>query len=408
MKTVPAPKVLIWLHLLLFGGTQLASCAPAEKPEPAAPASAPSRAVNVAPIYANADDAINASRRNAITQAVEVCSPAVVGINVTEIREEVYRSPFSMFDDPFFERFFGGPTQRHRYQVKGVGSGFIISADGYILTNHHVAGTASKVVITMTDGSKHDAKVVGSDLVADVALLKIDANNLPYLKLANSDNVMVGEWSIAFGNPFGLFEVNAKPTVTVGVISNKGVSFTQTDESGEERVYRGMLQTDAAISSGNSGGPLVNSDGEVVGINTVIYSTAQSSRGAGSIGIGFAIPINRVKWVVDKIRERGKIDRNYWTGLKVAPLDEETAQYYRVDRTDGVLVTRVAGGSPADKAGIEPGDVIVAVGDEPVMDLEDLNVLLLDGEAGQKLKIKVDRGSSTREMEITLSKPPAR
>ncbi len=388
-------------------GTQLAACSPAESPEPPPPGVVVSKSSR-APLYVSTDDAISASRQNAITRAVELCSAAVVGINVTEIREEVYRNPFSMFDDPIFERFFGPQTRRHQYQVKGMGSGFIISPDGYILTNDHVAGTATKVVVTMTDGTKHDARVVGTDVVSDVTLLKINATGLPYLKLANSDGVRVGEWSIAFGNPFGLFDINAKPTVTVGVISNIGVNFTQPDERGEERVYRNMLQTDAAISSGNSGGPLVNADGEVIGINTVIYSTAQSSRGAGSIGIGFAIPINRVKKVVDKLRAEGKIDRNYWTGLKVVPLDEETSQYYRVERTDGVLVVRVAGGSPADDAGIEPGDIIVAVDGQRVQDVQDLNVLILDAETGQKLSVEVERGGKVRTFHITLSKPPSR
>lgn len=354
------------------------------------------------------DDNISTSRQNAITRAVERCSPAVVGINVTEIREQVVYDPFSGYNDPIFERFFGRRDYRRQYLVKGVGSGFVISPDGYILTNDHVAGNAAKVVVTMTDGSKHDATVIGHDLVADVALLKIEAENLPYIRLANSDQVKVGEWAIAFGNPFGLFDINAKPTVTVGVLSNVGVSFTQPDEMGGLRVYRNMLQTDAAISSGNSGGPLINADGEVVGINTVIYSTSQSDRGAGSIGIGFAIPINRVRKVVDKLRSVGTLDRDYWTGLKVVSVDEESAQYYKLSRDNGVLIVRVLGDSPADVAGLEPGDVIVGAGGQRVLNLDDLNVVILDGEVGDRIRIDVMRGTEKREVTMTLTKPPKR
>lgn len=394
-------KRLMTAMMLALAAHPMTACAPAEPdPSASAPLYTESR------VSAQTQDEITTGRKNAITRAVEKCSPAVVGINVTEIREQVYRDPFGGFSDPWFERFFGPREYRERYKVHGVGSGFIISDDGYILTNDHVAGNASKVVVTMTDGKKYDAKVIGSDPVSDVALLKIDAEDLPYLTLANSDDVMVGEWSIAFGNPFGLFDNNAKPTVTVGVVSNVGVNFTQPDERGEERVYKGMLQTDAAISSGNSGGPLVNANGDVIGVNTVIYSTAQSSRGAGSIGIGFAIPINRVKKIVDQLQSDGSIDRDFWTGMRLAAIDDEVAQYYNLKRQDGILVTRVAGDSPADKAGIEPGDVIVAIDGKPVLRTEDVNVAILDGEVGQSMKVTIERAGQTKDLKLTLDKRP--
>ena len=350
-------------------------------------------------------DDISNSRRNAITTAVERCSPAIVGINVTEIREQIISDPFGFYDDPFFRRFFGGPEYRHQYSVKGVGSGFLISSDGYILTNDHVAGNASKVVVTMTDGKKYDARVIGADPVTDVALLKIDEEDLPHLELANSDDVIVGEWTIAFGNPFGLFDNNAKPTVTVGVVSNVGVNFTQPDERGNERVYKGMIQTDAAISSGNSGGPLVNSLGEVIGVNTVIYSTAQGRSGAGSIGIGFAIPINRVKAIVERLKSEGKIDRDFWTGMRLQLIDDEVAAYYKLSRDEGILITRIAGDSPADKAGLEPGDVIIEIDGMKVYRTEDVNVAILDGEVGQTMTLKIDRNGTEREVTMTLTKP---
>jgi len=349
-------------------------------------------------------DDVTVSRQNAITKAVSACSEAIVGVSVTEIREHVYRNPYS-YDDPIFERFFGPREYRERYKVQGVGSGFIISADGLVLTNDHVAGNASKVVITMTDGKKYDAKIIGSDPVADVALLKIESDHkFPFVKLASSSDVIVGEWVIAFGNPFGLFDNNAKPTVTVGVVSNMGVNFTQEDGENNERVYKGMIQTDAAISSGNSGGPLVNAAGEVIGVNTVIYSTSQSSRGAGSIGIGFAIPIDRVKRIVDKLEKYGSIDRDFWTGMNLQLIDEELAQYFRLKRTDGILVTRTAGDGPADRAGIEPGDVIVSIDGVTVTRTEDVNVAILDGEVGQKVKLTIERNGEMRDIVMTLEK----
>jgi serine protease Do len=356
-----------------------------------------------------AQNDIATSRKNAITRAVSRCSPAIVGINVTETRQQYYSDPFDdLFGDPFFRQFFGDrqPTYKRNYEVRSLGSGFLISDDGYIITNDHVAGNASKIVVTMTDGSKYDARIVGSDPVTDVALLKIEGRKFPFVKLANSDDVDVGEWSIAFGNPFGLFDNNAKPTVTVGVVSNSGVSFTQPMKGGSRRVYRNMIQTDAAISSGNSGGPLMNALGEVIGVNTVIYSTSQSSNGAGSIGIGFAIPINRVKVIVDRLREQGSIRRDFWTGMTVTPVNDEIAKYYRLDAQDGVLVTEVASNGPADEAGIEPGDVIIAIDGRPTLREDDVNIAILDGEVNQKIKVELRRSGQTSIVTMTLKARP--
>lgn len=370
---------------------------------------APNSPASVAVANANPAEDVGQSRRNAITRAVAVCSPAIVGINVTETRTQVYQDPFSdMFIDPFFEQFFGGRRRNYRrdYEVRSLGSGFLISPDGYIVTNDHVAGGATKIVVTLTDGTKHDAKIIGTDLVTDVTLLKIDGSRFPHLKLADSDDLAVGEWSIAFGNPFGLFDNNAKPTVTVGVVSNFGVSFTQPSENGETRVYRNMIQTDAAISSGNSGGPLVNANGEVIGVNTVIYSTANSSRGSGSIGIGFAIPINRVRKIVDRLKSGGAIDRDFWTGMKLESITEQVRKYFRLKTTDGVLVSEIAEGGPAEKAGIEPGDVIIAVDGKPTLRDEDVDIAILDGEVNQRLALSVRRGEETLTLGLVLKKRP--
>lgn len=340
----------------------------------------------------NIDEAnaiINGSRQNAITRAISKVSPAIVGINVTEVREVKYVDPYSGFmNDPIFRQFFGDRDRSYtqKYSVQELGSGFIISEDGYIITNHHVAGNASKILVTMTDGKKYDAEIIGADKVTDVALIKIKGSNFPYIKLANSDEILIGEWAIAFGNPFGLFDWNAKPTVTVGVVSNKGINFSQ-----EGYVYRNMIQTDAAISSGNSGGPLVNSLGEVIGINTVIFSTAQNNKGAGSIGIGWSIPINRVKKIIDQLKSKKTINRNYTIGMDVRDIDERIAKYLGIKQRDGVVIVQVSRKSSAEEAGLEPGDIIEEIDGNKIFRKEDFDVLILDGVAGQELNLKILR-----------------
>jgi serine protease Do len=344
---------------------------------------------------------INSSRHNSITRAVRMAEDAIVGINVTETRQVVYRDPFSsFFDDPYFRQFFGDRQRQYtqEYQVQGLGSGFIISPDGYILTNHHVAGNASKVVVTMTDGTKHNAELIGSDMTSDVALLKIDGSNLPYLKLGNSEDIIIGEWVIAFGNPFGLFDLNAKPTVTVGVISNSGVNFTQ-----EGRVYKEMLQTDAAISSGNSGGPLVNALGEVVGMNTVIFSTSQSRSGAGSIGIGWAIPVNRIKKVLDLLIKDKKINRNFDIGIEVSNIDEDLARYLGIQPRDGVIVISVNTRKVGGKAGIEPGDIIIGINGKKVDKDTDYFLNVNDAVVGDELKLNIIRDGEQISRTVKLS-----
>lgn len=334
------------------------------------------------------------SRRNAITRAVEMASPAVVGINVMQYVKVPVWDPF---DDPIFEYFFGKRQRRYRmYPVKGLGSGFLISPDGYILTNYHVSGDASEIIVTTTDGKKHKAKVVGSDELSDIALLKIEGENFPYLKLGNSDDVIVGEWVIALGNPFGLFDLNSKPTVTVGVVSNKGVNLML-----DNKYYKGMIQTDAAISSGNSGGPLINSLGEVIGINTMIYSTATSSSGAGSIGIGWAIPINRVKKIINRFvtnkLNRANINR---LGLGVVEPNSEEAQLYRLNFEQGLFVVEIKRNSLADKAGFQVGDVIIEINGEKVNSIEEFKSILLDTFEGDVLNFKVSRNDRIINLKI--------
>jgi serine protease Do len=341
----------------------------------------------------NSNEQISNSRQNGITKAVASVSPAVVGINVIEVRE--YQNPWGqMFgNDPFFRQFFGDQT--YRQEVKGLGSGFIISDDGYILTNDHVAGNATKIEVILTNGEKYNAKLVGTDLVSDIALLKIEGKNFPFAKLGNSSEIIIGEWVIALGNPFGLFEISDKPTVTVGVIS--AIDMNLRAEQG--RYYRGMIQTDAAINSGNSGGPLVNSLGEVIGINSVIFTPNQ-----GNIGLGFAIPINRVKTIMNELKKSGKIERNFWTGLDVQNIDRHIARYFKLDKTDGVIVTDVKPRSPADRAGFEVGDVISEVNGDKISDEESIKSVFSYAQAGQIMHIKIYREKKYFDIDLKLEK----
>lgn len=313
------------------------------------PAVAPSQLVDDRQIIT---EEINQSRGNAITRAVSRVSPAVVGINVVQIRRYIQRSPFE--DDPFWGWFL--KPREYQQKVKGLGSGFIISPDGYILTNEHVVHQASEIVVTMTDGKQYKAESIGEDFTYDVALLKIDGNNLPYIPLGNSNDVITGEWVIAFGNPFGLFDVSSKPTVTVGVVSSTGMNFGSEIEG---RSYKDMIQTDAAINSGNSGGPLVNSLGECIGINAFIISGSEYK--GTSIGISFAIPINRVKKILPALKKIGHVDRSFQTGLEVENINWLVAAMLGISPSDGVIVSNVAGRSPAENAGLKVGDVVVAI-----------------------------------------------
>lgn len=334
---------------------------------------------------------INDDRRNAITRAIEKVAPAIVGINVEEVRE--IRDPF--FDDPFFRHFFGEEFSRKQL-VRGLGSGFIISEDGYILTNDHVAGNATKISVSLTTGERFDAELVGTDPVSDIALLKINKKGLPYVKFGNSDELIIGEWVIALGNPFGLFEINDKPTVTVGVVSATNMKVSADNR----RVYKDMVQTDASINSGNSGGPLINANGEVIGINTIIFTG--SSYSTGSIGVGFAISINRVKKIMEELKKYGKIDRNFNPGFRIQGVDDQIAKYYNLKEKKGVIVTQVYKGGSADKAGLKPEDIIIEVNGEPIREERDLIFAVNDSKKGDVLILTVIRNGDERKINLEL------
>ena len=391
MSISNSKPVLIFSAFLMA----LCVCSSRERNREAALAGSPNAVPAAASVPSQAaNDEISASRQNAITTAVAEVSPAVVGINVVQIQRVVEGSPF---DDEFFRMFF--PQREYLQKVKGLGSGFLISSTGYLLTNEHVVHEASEIVVTTTDGKQYDAVLAGSDYLYDVALLKIKGADFPFIPLGDSDGILIGEWAIALGNPFGLFVVNSKPTVTVGVISATGMNF-QGVLRVEGRSYDGMIQTDAAINGGNSGGPLVNSLGECIGINAFIISGSNYEK--TSIGIGFAIPINRVKKILPDLKAFGRINHPSWTGMEVRNLSQSEARRLGIRMRDGVLIERLRESGPAKRSGLRAGDVLVAVNETAIHSLEDYQKCgeLFDPSASEETVLTVYRNG--RLLEIPL------
>jgi serine protease Do len=281
-----------------------------------------------------------------------------------------------------------------------MGSGFIISADGYILTNDHVAGKGQEIIVKLPGGERHKAVLVGTDRVSDVTLLKIDGNNFPFLSMGNSDNLIVGEWVIAFGNPFGTFELSNQPTVTVGVISAINRDWGKIPESG--RLYKDMIQTDAAINHGNSGGPLVNALAEVIGMNTFIYTGSPYEH--GFVGIGFAIPVNRIIKISEQIKTSGGVNRNIWWGFRVQDLNEVIARALGLKVMQGVIISQIDPGSSADKAGLKSGDVILQVADQKVMHTENIINILedMDVQVGDSIEMLIIRDQKELRIKMKL------
>ena len=259
---------------------------------------------------------------------------------------------------------------------------------------------ASKIIVTLPGGEEYNADVVGVDNITDLALLKLDGSDFPYVKMGDSEKLIIGEWAVALGNPFGLFDVNQQPTATVGIVSGKDLDFGV--QSG--KVFQDMIQTDAAINPGNSGGPLVNSEGEVIGINTFIYTGSSGSQ--GSIGIGFAIPINRARRIAEELKSKGRIEREYYTGLTVQPLDRKTSRYLGIPFNEGVIITQILKNSPATKANLELRDVIVAVERENVRSSEEIMqiIKIKDLRPGDKVKMRVWRNGRYLNKSLTLGK----
>ena len=346
---------------------------PAQSQQPPAP-----------PLERVAED-LGASRRTAITRAVETASPAVVSINVIGVQNVRVVDPFA--------GFFGRVPERVRQRrVKALGSGFVISPDGYIVTNDHVAGNATQITVAFPDGSTRDGALIGSDPETDIALIKVESDTpLAHVEFERAAPVP-GEWAIALGNPFGLFQA-ADPSVTVGVVSAVGRDFPAQ----QGRTFRDMIQTDAAINSGNSGGPLLDALGRVIGMNTFIYSQS-----GGSVGLGFAVPAQRIQQVVAELRATGSVDRSFYTGLNVRPVDARIARALDLREARGLIVSSVDADSPAERAGLEPYDVIVTIESDPVATNEDVRQRLVDKRAGDRVALGVVRDGRAVAVTLTL------
>ncbi len=323
-------------------------------------------------------------RYTPIVEAANRVAPSVVSINILRVTQA---GPRSLFED-----FFGRSAPRSRLR-RSYGSGFAIDNHGFLVTNEHVVRGADSIVVTDAAGRVHPAEIVGSDELTDIAVLRIEAGAIPAAPLGTSSDLMVGEPAIAIGNPFGYLLANAEATVTAGVVSGIGRDIRSADE--RQTLLADMVQTDASINPGNSGGPLVNADGEVIGVNSSIFS-----RSGGSEGLGFAIPIDRAARIVDEIRDFGRIRRPF-VGVDPMAVESDTLLFSET------LVRRVAPGSPAARAGLEPGDVLVAVGGRPVASPLDWEVGLLDAGVGSRVTVTYRREGSEREVELPVAELPS-
>ncbi|GMR13684.1 MAG: hypothetical protein BMS9Abin29_1897 [Gemmatimonadota bacterium] len=324
-----------------------------------------------APSPQGSPDGLGQSRRTAIVRAANRVAPSVVSVNVIRT-EQVRRSVFDFFD----------PRTPRTRQSAGLGSGFFVRPDGYVMTNEHVVRGAQRIMVALPDGRDLPAELVGSDEVTDIAILRVTGRSLPVAPIGSSEDLMIGEWAVAIGNPLGYLFSNSEPTVTAGVIS--AIERHIVPSGADQGVYLGMIQTDASINPGNSGGPLVNSLGEVIGVNSSIFS-----RSGGSEGLGFAIPIRRALRVADDLIQYGEVKRP-WVGVHVEPVKADAW-----GRTRGVLVSDVAPGSPAASAGIRGGDRLLEANGRRLVTPLDFQALLLDLRAGDSLTLGIDGRNRT-------------
>jgi serine protease Do len=358
------------------------------------------------PAWGQSNRQIAEALSDAFAETAKRAMPAVVAITVEKVVDAAptigsqeqdqggLNNPFGPFGDDWLRKFFGDrlPQLRspRRYVQRAQGSGFIISKDGYILTNNHVVGDVDKMTVELQDGRKFsNAKVVGTDPDSEVALIKIEGDDFPMLPMGNSDKMEIGDWVIAVGNPFGLTE-----TVTVGVISAVGRSNVHI------AAYEDFIQTDAAINPGNSGGPLINLDGQAIGINTAIMSES-----GGYMGIGFAIPINMARTIEEQLKKNGKVIRGY-LGLYGQDVTPDMAELLKLEQPQGVLVAQVEKGSPADAAGLKAGDVILEMNGQEIKSYDDFRNAIAMMKPGTEVQLTVSTEGKRREATVTLGERP--
>ena len=331
-------------------------------------------------------DGSGAVLHNTYRDASQRAMPTVVNIYTTKAGKQ----PAHPFDnDPFFRRFFGDNFGAPDERQFSLGSGVIISPDGYILTNNHVIESADEIEIALADGRKVKGKLVGTDPETDLAVLKVALNNLPSITLAKLDSTKVGDVVLAIGNPFGVGQ-----TVTMGIVSALGRNHLGIN------TFENFIQTDAAINPGNSGGALIDTEGHLLGINTAIYS-----RSGGSLGIGFAIPVTTVKTVMESIIKNGQVVLG-WIGVEPQDITPELAESFGLQKASGTIIAGVLRGGPADKAGIKPGDILLSVGDKPVSDTVSMLNIVAQLTPGEKIALTVMRKANKTELSVVVGKRP--
>jgi serine protease DegQ len=320
------------------------------------------------------------------SDAVRKAMPAVVNIFTSQ---QVKRPRHPLIDDPVFRYFFGDPADSGTQRREGLGSGVIVSEQGYILTNHHVIESVDQIEVALSDARKVPARVVGADPETDLAVLKIDVQKLPAITFARPEQLRVGDVVLAIGNPFGVGQ-----TVTLGIVSGLGRSHLGI------ATFENFIQTDAAIHPGNSGGALVDVKGNLVGVNTAIYSQT-----GASMGIGYAIPVSIARQVMEQIIQKGSVTRG-WIGVGVQDINKELAESFKLATEKGVLITQIERGSPADKAGVKLGDVLVAVNDRPVGDTTTMLNLIASLRPGEQARVRLARNQAETEVTITIGRRP--
>ena len=330
--------------------------------------------------------AVPAGSVDSFAPAAQKVIPSVVNVFT---QQKVRRAPHPAMDDPIFRYFFGDRLEGSPREVSNLGSGVIVSANGYILTNHHVVEAADEIQIALADGQTVPARVVGADPETDLAVLKIDADKLPAITFAQPDSLHVGDWVLAVGNPFGVGQ-----TVTAGIVSALGRTHLGIN------TFENFIQTDAAINPGNSGGALVDAAGHLVGINSAIYS-----RTGGSQGIGFAIPVSIARQVMEQIIQTGSVTRG-WVGVEVQDLTPELAESFSLKQTEGALIAGVLKGGPADAGGVRPGDILLAVNGQKVSNSATLLNLIADLKPGVDAKLTVTRKQQPVDLTVRVGRRP--